>query len=289
MISRISLAFLFALFLAVPAAAATVASPSLWHVQGAKGDAYLLGSVHILPPGVQWRSPQIAAAMARADVFVFEVPQDEKSMTQVKTLIAGRAYLPAGQSLRAMLHPAARVQFDEALAASGLPLSAVDHQRPWAAALQMMMAQLARHDFGPDDGIDAKIMAEVAGKEMRYLETIADQIALLAPDDRQLELEEFEAGLPDLRDAAAEIQPLVDAWSAGDQKKLDELVNGDFEGFPAVKKALLDDRNVAWTRQIKAMLDEKHTFFITVGAGHLTGPTGVPALLRAAGFRVEGP
>jgi uncharacterized protein YbaP (TraB family) len=37
------------------------------------------------------------------------------------------------------------------------------------------------------------------------------------------------------------------------------------------------------------MLKEKHVFFITVGAGHLTGPTGVPALLRKDGFKVEGP
>ena len=37
------------------------------------------------------------------------------------------------------------------------------------------------------------------------------------------------------------------------------------------------------------MLDEPHTFFITVGAAHLVGKTGVPNLLRAAGYKVEGP
>jgi uncharacterized protein YbaP (TraB family) len=37
------------------------------------------------------------------------------------------------------------------------------------------------------------------------------------------------------------------------------------------------------------MLAEPHTYFITVGAGHLLGPKGVPALLRAKGYRVEGP
>ena len=48
------------------------------------------------------------------------------------------------------------------------------------------------------------------------------------------------------------------------------------------RKLLLDDRNVRWMPQIQAMLKEKHTFFITVGAGHLTGPKGIPALLRKA-------
>ena len=40
---------------------------------------------------------------------------------------------------------------------------------------------------------------------------------------------------------------------------------------------------------LEAMLKEKHSFFITVGAGHLAGPAGVPALLRKAGYTVEGP
>jgi uncharacterized protein YbaP (TraB family) len=55
------------------------------------------------------------------------------------------------------------------------------------------------------------------------------------------------------------------------------------------KKALLDDRNRLWIPKIENMLTEKHTFLITVGAAHLVGPNGVPNLLRAAGYTVEGP
>ena len=112
---------------------------------------------------------------------------------------------------------------------------------------------------------------------------------MLAPTDRKLEMEQFEAGLVDLKDIAAQVQPMVDAWAAGDQKKLDGLINGDLDRFPAARKALLDDRNRAWLPQISAMLKEKGTFLVTVGAGHLTGPTGLPTLLREAGHEVDGP
>ena len=43
---------------------------------------------------------------------------------------------------------------------------------------------------------------------------------------------------------------------------------------PKRARMLLDDRNQRWVPKIEAMLKEKHVFFITVGAGHLTGATG---------------
>ncbi len=278
-------------FLASPALADTIAHPSLWHVKAGGGEVYLLGSVHILPPDVQWRSPAIANAIARADVLVFEVPQDEAAMRELQGLVASRGFLPKGQSLSEMLHPAARGDFAAALASSGVTLEQVDHDRPWLAGLQMMFAQIARAKFTADNGVDASLMTEARAthKPMRYLETIAQQFAVLAPDDPKLELEEFEAGLKDLRDVSAEIQPLVAAWSAGDQAALDELLNSELDAFPAARKALLDDRNARWVPQIETMLKEKHVFLVTVGAGHLAGPKGVPALLRAAGYQVEGP
>jgi uncharacterized protein YbaP (TraB family) len=278
------------LLLAAPAAAKSV-TPSLWHVKGPRGEVYLLGSVHVLPPGVQWRSPAIKAATARSDVFVFEVPTDAQAVQQLQGLVAANGALPQGMSLRASLHAEAQADFDAAVTASGLQAAAIDRERPWLAGLQMMFTQIARKGFDRDNGVDTQLLADAnkAGKQTRYLETIDQQFALLAPDDRKLELEEFESGLKDLRDVSAEIQPMVDAWGAGDQEKLGVLVNGDLDEFPAARKALLEDRNARWLPQIEAMLKEKHTFFITVGAGHLIGPQGVPALLRKAEYKVEGP
>jgi uncharacterized protein YbaP (TraB family) len=177
------------------------------------------------------------------------------------------------------------------VADAGLPLAAVDHDRPWLAGLQLMFAQMAKLHYGADSGVEAVLMdmADRSGKERRYLETIAEQFALLAPADGSLELEEFEAGLKDLRDVTAELAPMVQAWSRGDQAALDKLINGDMDQFPEARKELLDDRNARWVPKIEAMLKEKHVFFVTVGAGHLTGPKGVPALLRKAGYKVDGP
>ncbi|OJT95080.1 MAG: hypothetical protein BGN82_10195 [Alphaproteobacteria bacterium 65-7] len=290
---RMRLRHLLVLFFTLLFLSPALAAPSLWHVTGPRngkgGDAYLFGSVHVLPPDVEWRGPEVAAAMKKAQVFVFEVPQSAEDMARLQALIQARGTLPAGESLRALLPDDSRADYDAALAAAGLAPAQVDGMRPWLAALQMLFHQLARHNFSAGDGVDNKVMAQVAGRERRYLETIEEQFALLAPDDPALEMEEFRASLKDLRDASAQIRPLVDAWQAGDQSALDDLINGGLADHPAARKALLDDRNARWLVQLRALLREKKTFFITVGAGHLTGPKGLPALLRKAGFRVTGP
>jgi len=267
------------------------AHPSMWHVKGQKGEVYLLGSVHILPPDVKWQTAKIDQASSRSDVFVFEVPNDAASLEQMRALVQAQGFLPANQSLRAQLHPDAQKDYDAALVSSGLPPGAVEHDRPWLADLQLALAQVGKMHFAPDSGVDSILMAQARQnhKQMRYLETIAFQFALLAPTDRTLELEEFEADLKDLRDFESETRQLLDAWSAGNQTELTRQFNDDLDDFPKVRKTLIDDRNANWLLQIEAMLKEKHVFFITVGAGHLAGSAGVPALLRKAGYKVDGP
>jgi uncharacterized protein YbaP (TraB family) len=268
-----------------------MAHPALWHIQGEAGQVYLLGAVHVLPPNMNWHTPPVTVALSRADVFVFEVPEDASAVSELHELIQKNGFLPPDQTLRELLHEKFRDDYDAAVKSSGLDAASVEHERPWLAGIQLMFAQINKLHFASSNGVDSVLMEDAVRhhKSIRYFETIADQFALLAPEDRTLELEEFESGLADLRDVSAGIRPMVTAWANGDQAKLDELINGDLNQFPQARKMLLDDRNLRWVPKIEAMLKEKHVFFVVVGAGHLTGPKGVPALLRRAGYQVDGP
>ena len=155
----------FCLLTPTLSSAQTVARPSLWHVRGPQSDVYLLGSVHILPPGVQWRSQEIEQAIARADTFVFEVPQDEKSIGRLKVMIAAKGMLPPGETLRPMLSKRAQADFDAVLASSGLPASAVERSRPWLAGLQLLFAQIAKHNFAVENGVDSQLAAHAIKAE----------------------------------------------------------------------------------------------------------------------------
>jgi len=286
-----SLLAFFTLLAPVRAEPIIKAHPALWHVKGPEGEVYLLGSIHLLPENIDWHTGAISAAIARSNVFVFEVSTDAKAQAEIQKLIATMGMLPPGQSLRDSLRPSARPDFDAAIDAAHLPLSVVDHEKPWLVSLQLLVAEGTAKHYSPDAGVDHAVMgiAAKAHKPVRFFETIEQQIRLLAGSDDKLQLEEFQSDLKDYRKDDDDLAPMIAAWSKGQADKLAALMNAELADQPEMKKALLTDRNQRWFLQIQTMLREKRVFFITVGAGHLAGPDGVPALLRAAGYKVEGP
>ena len=293
---RFAAVFLLA-FLAVPALAAAPAPqtlqahPVLWRVQGDRGTVTLFGSIHLLPPNVEWQTPEVKRALKRADVFVFEVPINVDAMNRITALVGERGTLPPGQSLRKMLPPDSQADFDKAAAAAGLPETALDNKRPWLVSLMLVSAHLKQHNQQFALGADSVVMQEAKNgkKELRFLETADQQLALIAPSDPTVELQSLEEELKSFATEDADIAAITDAWEKGDTVALDAVSSKEFEGHPEARAAFFTDRNRNWVKQIEAMLHKRETFFITVGAGHLVGKEGVPALLRADGYKVEGP
>ena len=68
-----------AIFLALAATVAALCSPTLasaapamWRVRDADSEIYLFGTMHVLAPGLKWRTPLFDAAYAKADAVWFE-------------------------------------------------------------------------------------------------------------------------------------------------------------------------------------------------------------------------
>lgn len=270
------------------------AHPALWTVHGAKGTAYLFGSIHALPPNVDWRTKEIDAALAKADVLVYELPMDAGFQTRVQDVIRERGMLPEGQHLRDMLSADARKDFDAKVKETGLPAPFFDRMRPWLAELSLEVEGMKKQRFAATSGVEEAIeRADQDKRPVIGLETIDEQIALLAPTDPKVELQAFEASLKEddggTKAPKDAMGPLLDAWMHGDVGRLDRLINAVISRYPDARKLMLDDRNKAWAIKLAALLDEDKIYFVTVGAAHLGGADGVPNLLRAKGLKVEGP
>ncbi|HXJ00422.1 MAG TPA: TraB/GumN family protein, partial [Micropepsaceae bacterium] len=87
----------------VSVAQAAAPHPALWRVQQGTSTVYLFGSLHVLPAGYAWTTPEIDAAKAAADSFIFEVPVDEAALKDEKQFIVEKGILAKGQTLRGVL------------------------------------------------------------------------------------------------------------------------------------------------------------------------------------------
>ena len=277
---------------AQPVLAKIDATPAIWTVHGPKGTAYLFGSIHILPPNMQWRTPKVAAALKASDTFVFEIPMDASTQTHIADFVRDNGFLPKSESLPGLMDDETRKDYRDVLALTGVPPDRLTDKRPWFAALVLDVSYISQRHLSPDAGVDRQVYKEAVaagGKSFRAFETPEEQFRLLMPDDRDLEITEFDQSLKEILKDKGTVGDLIDAWAHGDVKTLGRLMNDGFKSDPKMEKALFEDRNANWVKQIATMLNENHTYFITVGAGHLAGPKGVPAMLRAKGFTVDGP
>ena len=274
---------------APPVIATIKAHPALWTVRSAKGTAYLFGSVHLLPPNIDWHSPDVDAALKASDVFVFEAPMGAEGQAQTEAFVRANGMLPQNEALPSLLDARARKDYREALAAAHADPATLVHMRPWLAAIVMETSALQASRYSRAGGVDLQLWdyANAQHRKIDTFETIAEQLALLMPKDEKLEKEEFEAELKEVKTSSGEIGALVDAWCDGRIAEVARLMNKGLSTTPGAMKLLIDDRNVRWAKRLDAMLAEPHTYFVTVGAGHLGGPHGLPALLKARGYKIE--
>ena len=96
------------------------AHPALWTVHGPKGTAYLFGAIHILPPNMQWHTPQVKTAMKASDVFVFEVPLDAATQASIANFVRDNGRLPGNETLPSLMNDETRKDYRAALAVSGV-------------------------------------------------------------------------------------------------------------------------------------------------------------------------
>ena len=168
----------------------------------------------------------------------------------------------------------------------------MDHEKPWLVSLQLMVAEGTAKHYSADAGVDHAVMAvadTASQADALSSRPSSSSFACWPARRRAGDATNSNPISKTIGRDDDDLAPMVDAWSKGEADKLAALMNGELADQPDAKKALLTDRNQRWALQIETMLREKRVFFITVGAGHLAGPDGVPALLRKAGYKVEGP
>lgn len=282
------------LSLAAMAAAPAHAEPALWRVTDADTEMILFGSVHALPEHIEWRGEALDAAIDAADLVVFEILTPETEEEQWAMVAPLTEYIYSEQPLREALSAPTWTRLETLLVERDIPLIAFEHLRPWSASMMLELAISEEQGSIDDLGVDTVLEQSLAAdKRKEALDTPALLLAVIQALAAYGDAE-AENMLVQTLDwvKSAEEQPdwaIEEAWSAGDVPAIAVLVEEMRAEAPLLYKALMTDRNMAWMPALERMMDTETRVVVIVGAAHMAGPDGLPALLRAAGYAVEGP
>ncbi len=270
-----------------------LATPPMWRIADADSEFILLGTFHILPPGLNWRTDSLNHALASAGTVYFEIdsaaPDTQAIATRV-TMLEG--YNPQGALLTAMLDDVDAQKLRDISSDLDLPFAAIDPMRPWFAFLTLSVQFIVDQGFAPGAGLDTILLSEARGlgKELVFFESIEEQLALFTDLPPETEKALLVLTLRDWENQTAAFAPLYDAWRTGDVDAIDVMMNDAMrDQAPEVYERLMVHRNKAWAETLAKALDEgSGAALVAVGAGHLTsGADSVPALLAAKGYEVS--
>lgn len=261
---------------------------TLWSIKGRDNTVYLLGSMHMLRPSDTLPSA-IDKAYQDAESLLMEIDMDDLDPTASQKTTMELGLLPEDRSLQAELDPATYAKVAAYARQVGLDERLLNRFRPWLAALTLTQLGLAKLGFDANSGVETRLTARAANdrKEIRGLETLGEQLGLLAGLPAAQQREFLLYTVEDSARLKQQIDELVNAWRKGDVKALAALLSEGFERYPALYGPLTIERNRKWIGRIEDLLDDKEDYLVVVGALHLVGSDSVVELLQKKGHKVQ--
>lgn len=245
--------------------------PFLWRVDGSGGPLFLYGTIHT---GGETVIPALAfETLATAKTFVMETDIDNVD----QALIVKRAVITSGPTLDQQLGPESWSKLVAAIGTS-IPVAALPKFKPWLA-----MVLVTKEMTGTSEATDVVLRARAKERQLtlEYLESVESQLDAL---EVVMTLETLRAMLDDLPLTKSTLDALLQAYREGDAAKLEKLMYAG-PTTPEMHDRMFKRRNLAWMPALEKLAVTGHAF-VAVGAGHLVGPDGVVALLRAKGYKV---
>jgi len=268
-----------------------LAQPPVWIAHGPRSTLVLFGSVHLLPAGLDWEPPALAAVLAKADQLWFEIPIDQATDAEAAQLARALGALPRGERLSTLLTAGQAARLSRVTAALGVAPEAIERMRPWLADVTLSLAADERAGAVASRGVEQQVEEVAPASAARHaLETARLQIDILAGAAATDQIASLDETLHEIEKRPASYRRVVAEWMAGDLAGLDaDALRPLRRASPAMYARLITRRNRRWAQALARRLARPGVTVVIVGVGHLVGPGGVPALLRAAGIEVDGP
>ncbi len=258
----------------------------LWKVTGGdlKKPSYLYGSIHIQDARVfAFDSAVVLGTLHSCDAFAMEILLDEID----PVVILKSTYMKKGKLLSKMMKPADFAKLDSVCKKKvGASAYFLNTMKPFFVSSALQQAEMAKDK---EEALDLYFLkrARANGKKCYGVEQYQDQIDAIDAISLKDQIKMLMAGLDETDSDTDQSQydELLEAYLTCNFDKMLEL-STDKSMPKKFNKVFISDRNVGMADHF-AEIARTQSLFCVVGAAHLAGEKGVPALLRKKGYTVE--
>lgn len=268
-----------------PAAEGEV-DPAIWQLSDEDTTIYLLGTVHLLPDDLNWRTDTIQAALDASDEIYFEIKDDLRDPAAIMPIIQELALDPSQPSLAERVGEENAAKIAELTATVGIPSPALDIMESWFIAITLSNVMAQKFGASPESGVEISLRRDVDARNLpvKGLESVREQLGHLDGMSKETQDMFLTESLMSEEEMRTQFSGMIDTWARGDLEPFAAIFN---EGAPIgteLRSSLLTNRNADWTGDIIERMGQPGTVFIAVGGGHLVGDDSVIAMLAEKGY-----
>lgn len=261
---------------------------TMWLAEGNHNRVYILGSVHLLRREDHPLPKVMDAAYDDAEALIMELDMDDLDAAALQASTNQLGVIQDERTLRDYMGDRLYQQAAEAAGAMDIPFDMLSKTEPWFAAITVEQLALMRIGFNPLYGIEMHMTMKATqdGKTVDGLETVEEQLALLDGLSIEAQNNLLLQTLAEGSNIEEFMDNMIRAWRIGDIDYMEDTILSDMAQYPELYKSIVVDRNRRWVGAIEELLDDDDDYLIVVGALHLIGDDGVPALLSNRGVRI---
>jgi uncharacterized protein len=267
------------------------AGPMAWLIEDGDASIYVLGTIHVGTNAPKPFDERCMEVFRESDALIAELSAADYGRLALATaMLIADSLLPASESLEGRLSATCR---SAALALLGERTYGIALQyRPWVLYAVMINAAIDETGLTRDSGMDARLYALAGERWVEGLDSLEDQLALVAEGTDEEQIASLEAEAPKFLDGSfiEETMALAAAYDAGDRSEVERLVvtsiaEGSSPDRPSAEELdeFLYERNATWARRLAAALEAGGKYFVFAGAAHFLGPGSVFDEMRALG------
>ncbi len=260
----------------------------LWRITKDGHSSFLYGTLHAARPEWMFPGPTIVEAMRSSDTVALELDAlDPDMQSRLAASLAAMRNDPLPAALARRIEQRRIAECIEAAALSSFP--------PEFQIASLTLLAGRRDGLDPAYAIDIVLAgtARELGKPVVSLEAPEGQTEALQMPTRAGTIALVQGGLDDLDSNRARplVRRVAKAWVDSDYAELSSYTKWcgcvRTASERAAMRRLLDDRNPTLAEGVDAIHKTGRSVFAAVGSLHLFGATGLPALLKRRGYKVE--